>query len=59
MGLSSYYKLSIYFCFLGQGDLEELMEKLRELAQKNGWPQQFIANCLAAPKTEPKFPNRP
>eukprot|EP01126_Amoeba_proteus_P003653 TRINITY_DN11212_c0_g1_i1.p1 TRINITY_DN11212_c0_g1~~TRINITY_DN11212_c0_g1_i1.p1 ORF type:complete len:629 (+),score=71.66 TRINITY_DN11212_c0_g1_i1:402-2288(+) len=41
---------------LGQGSLEELVEKLRELAHKNGWPEQFIADCLAAPKTEPKYP---
>jgi len=41
---------------LGQGDLEDLMEKLRELVEQNGWPAEFLGDCLAAPKTEPKFP---
>lgn len=42
---------------LGQGDLETLLEKLREMADKLGWPAEFIADCLAAPSKEPVFQN--
>lgn len=41
---------------IGQQSLQELLQKIRDLAQKKGWPQEFIADCLAAPKSEPKFP---
>jgi hypothetical protein len=41
---------------LGNESVQSLLEKLRELAQKFGWPEEFLADCLAAPKTEPKFP---
>eukprot|EP01127_Copromyxa_protea_P018859 TRINITY_DN6018_c0_g1_i3.p1 TRINITY_DN6018_c0_g1~~TRINITY_DN6018_c0_g1_i3.p1 ORF type:complete len:522 (-),score=69.13 TRINITY_DN6018_c0_g1_i3:14-1579(-) len=41
---------------IGQEDLQKILVELRELAKKWGWPEEFIADCLAAPKTEPKFP---
>lgn len=41
---------------LGQESIQDLLKKLRELAEKQGWPEEFVADCLSAPKTEPHFP---